>query len=166
MNIDASRIKPHPGATMQVDERAEVQFDGNTAQVHLVGALQNIGTAMDNHLELRADLTAEVCTPCARCLEEVRLPYETQIVQQISNTAEEAADDTLLYEGNAVEFEPFIKGILRADMPMAVLCSEDCKGMCQVCGGNLNQKDCGCQMEKINPAFDELKILFSGNEEV
>ena len=36
------------------------------------------------------------------------------------------------------------------------LCSEDCKGLCQHCGADLNEGDCGCSQENIDPRWAAL----------
>ena len=41
-------------------------------------------------------------------------------------------------------------------LPMKVVCSEDCKGLCQHCGADLNEGDCGCSQENIDPRWAAL----------
>lgn len=48
-------------------------------------------------------------------------------------------------------------------IPMKKLCSDDCKGLCPVCGINLNQGSCNCHLEKINDIWEPLKKLKSNN---
>ena len=46
--------------------------------------------------------------------------------------------------------------------PRKVRCKEDCKGLCPVCGANLNKKTCDCKQERVatsNP-FDVLQDIF------
>jgi len=44
-------------------------------------------------------------------------------------------------------------------VPMKPLCKEDCKGLCPVCGANLNYEDCGHTQEKVDPRLLKLKEL-------
>jgi uncharacterized protein len=44
-------------------------------------------------------------------------------------------------------------------LPMKVLCSEDCKGLCPHCGANLNEESCDCVAETIDPRWAELRKL-------
>lgn len=48
-------------------------------------------------------------------------------------------------------------------IPMKILCSDDCKGLCPVCGINLNQGSCNCHLEKNNDIWEPLKKLKSKN---
>ncbi|MFO7841307.1 MAG: DUF177 domain-containing protein, partial [Fidelibacterota bacterium] len=39
------------------------------------------------------------------------------------------------------------------------LCSPDCKGLCPICGANLNHMNCSCKTENYDPRWDKLKEL-------
>ena len=43
------------------------------------------------------------------------------------------------------------------DMEMAVVCDEDCKGLCPKCGKNLNQGECGCVVKEVDPRLAVLQ---------
>ncbi|NMA14219.1 MAG: DUF177 domain-containing protein [Clostridia bacterium] len=43
---------------------------------------------------------------------------------------------------------------------MKTLCREDCKGLCPICGSNLNIKQCRCERESIDPRLAALKNFF------
>ena len=38
-------------------------------------------------------------------------------------------------------------------LPLRVLCREDCKGLCTVCGQDLNQRECGCERKPTDPRW-------------
>jgi uncharacterized protein len=44
-------------------------------------------------------------------------------------------------------------------VPMKVLCSEDCKGLCAGCGVDLNTENCKCSKEEVRPEWEELLKL-------
>ncbi|MBQ7653405.1 MAG: DUF177 domain-containing protein [Clostridia bacterium] len=49
--------------------------------------------------------------------------------------------------------------------PRATLCKEDCKGLCPVCGGNLNKTSCDCKVNQCveaNPFSVLQDILLTG----
>jgi uncharacterized protein len=50
-------------------------------------------------------------------------------------------------------------------LPMKPLCSEDCKGLCPVCGTNLNRDTCNCRRDWDDPRFAALKNLQSNKKE-
>ena len=49
---------------------------------------------------------------------------------------------------------------------MRVECREDCKGLCPICGKDLNDGDCGCDRTIRDPRFESLRALFNDDEEV
>lgn len=44
-------------------------------------------------------------------------------------------------------------------LPLKKLCSEDCKGLCPICGKNLNHDKCSCSEENINPVWEPILKL-------
>lgn len=111
--------------------------------------------------------TAQVMLECARCLSE----YETEITAKadfIICSADDAASrsgsDSELYvsfQGNALTVdivEPVRQALVLA-MSMKPVCSDDCRGLCQSCGVNLNEKSCDCKIETTDPRWDGLSDL-------
>ena len=60
-----------------------------------------------------------------------------------------------------------IRDALTLELPLRVLCKEDCKGLCPKCGVNLNTGSCSCPKGtgKPNP-FEALKSIVENHEEV
>jgi uncharacterized protein len=44
-------------------------------------------------------------------------------------------------------------------IPMKVLCNDDCKGLCSICGVNKNEEECNCVTDTRNPVWDKLLEL-------
>ena len=57
------------------------------------------------------------------------------------------------------------RGILTG-LPMKILCRDDCKGLCPICGRDLNEGGCECRTDYIDPRFESLRSLFKLDEEV
>ena len=101
-------------------------------------------------------LKAELILRCSRCLEK----YSSQIKLDISEDVlkEEMEDEEELYLNDIV-----VDNIILF-LPMKPLCSEDCEGICPQCGQNLNEGDCDCEVEKIDPRLAKLKDIYEKNE--
>ena len=50
------------------------------------------------------------------------------------------------------------------ELPIRFLCREDCKGLCSVCGADLNEKDCGCPEKEPDPRWQGLKKLLRNDD--
>jgi uncharacterized protein len=49
--------------------------------------------------------------------------------------------------------------VLLLNLPERAICRDDCRGLCPVCGGNLNEVDCGCKEDDTDPRFAVLRDL-------
>lgn len=76
---------------------------------------------------------------CSRCLDSVRQANE----QNFKNTYKVSE------LGECLEVDNDIRENILLNFPMKVLCKEDCKGVCPLCGVNLNNQKCNCQEIKI-----------------
>jgi uncharacterized protein len=50
-----------------------------------------------------------------------------------------------------------VRELALLDVPMRPLCRPDCQGLCMNCGQNLNEGDCGCEEEEIDPRLEALR---------
>lgn len=55
-----------------------------------------------------------------------------------------------VFQGDDIDLTPYIWEELVLDMPYKFLCSEDCAGLCPVCGTNLNHEKCSCKIDVQN----------------
>lgn len=103
---------------------------------------------------------------CARCNEPVIVPIDVTIHQRFikegsENDVPEEDFDYLIIENDRVDLDDTILYEVQLGVPMRVFCKEDCKGLCPICGKNLNVDSCNCQEDDSDPRWDALKDLFS-----
>ena len=48
-------------------------------------------------------------------------------------------------------------------LPMKPLCRDDCRGLCSMCGANLNRSTCDCKHDFADPRFAALKEFRRNN---
>lgn len=106
-----------------------------------------------------------ICMSCSRCLEPVELSVDFKLNEKFGNNA---GDDEEIetFSGDSIDLSSAVMRNILAVMPMKVVCSDDCKGLCPVCGQNLNVKDCGCDTTYVDPRFESLRSLLKFDEEV
>jgi uncharacterized protein len=68
---------------------------------------------------------------------------------------EEAEEET--YAGKVIDLDPLLREQLLLALPTYPVCQEGCKGLCSVCGANLNERDCGCDRHVPDPRWAGLK---------
>ena len=81
-------------------------------------------------------------------------------------TEDEEDDDQNFMEGYQLDVETFVYNEILLNWPAKILCREECKGVCPVCGQNLNEKECGCDTFVPDPRMAAIKDIFNANKEV
>jgi uncharacterized protein len=61
--------------------------------------------------------------------------------------------------GDGIELADVVTEQVILAVPMKVVCRTDCRGLCPVCGANLNFEKCGCLRAKENSPFSSLSSL-------
>ena len=86
---------------------------------------------------------------CARCLaplEQCRhLEFTHTVVRQLNQQDD---DDYVVVADGLLHLDTLVQADIVLELPTRVLCSADCKGLCPICGVNLNKKQCDCQPEE------------------
>lgn len=91
---------------------------------------------------------------CARCLEEFdyelsnrfRIVFKPESISDFDSEQDEDFASASIVSGE-VDLEPFVAEFLKLQIPMRFLCSEECKGLCPVCGENRNLGPCLCELQ-------------------
>jgi len=107
--------------------------------------------------------------PCSRCLEPFEVPvdaeFDLRYQPQVENTGEgerEIAEDdltTAFYQHDQIDLGQLMREQLYLSLPMKPLCSDDCRGLCAICGTNLNRSACTCTHAWEDPRLAALREL-------
>ena len=98
---------------------------------------------------------------CDRCAVEFERKIEFPIdVVLVTELASEENEDEWVFplEGDSADLDDIVRTVFVLSLDSKLLCKEDCKGICQRCGKNLNDGPCSCQKE-LDPRFAALKQL-------
>lgn len=113
--------------------------------VSVTGVLQ--GMPERRTFRWRGRITGRVRGECRRCLASVVTAVDTT-VEAIFSPDPDAADDPGVYPVReplvAVDVTPAVREELLLAVPSFRLCREDCAGLCQRCGADLNSGPCSC----------------------
>ncbi|MBQ4557691.1 MAG: DUF177 domain-containing protein [Clostridia bacterium] len=125
------------------------------------------GVITDNagYMRLKLSVTLPYVTVCARCACDVSGEFEinferTVVPEGMVDDAEEKEEDFVVVENGMLDIDEQLTEVLMLDFPTRILCKEDCKGLCQKCGKDLNEGQCNCPTKEINPAFAKLLQMF------
>ena len=167
MQIDILTIKGKRNAQLELNFTETLQEMGThlgnlelKEPINLKGSITNLG----NCFVLKADIKTKVKMNCSRCMKELEHEVDIPILERfIGDKADEVGqedDEVWFFEGNVIDLNDVVISNISLNMPMKILCSDDCKGLCPKCGQDLNESDCGCDTTEIDPRFAKLSELF------
>ena len=79
-------------------------------------------------------------------------------------TPEGKDGDVQLFTGDVIDLEQQVLDTMRLNIPMAHQCHENCRGICPYCGKNLNEGDCDCVAEVVDPRWKDLESFLNKKE--
>lgn len=148
----AHLLKQDIGATADYHV-AEDPIDphGENAGLREAGALAIAADIVATHTNpgayLEGEADASVEAACARCLRAIAAPVHTDFAEQYYATigvvrgealAEPPRDAKVIGSDFRIDLTPLLREELILATPLAPLCRPDCRGLCEVCGRDLN----------------------------
>ena len=113
-------------------------------------------------VRLEAEAGYTLKTECARCSGSVERAVRVPVSHVLLTHLENEADDDDLYivcDRMHLDLDALVAEDIVLAMPPRWLCRPDCKGLCSICGADLNEGDCGCS-PAADPRWDALKDMF------
>ena len=149
----------------EVGYKHEIPFEYEQLQVsddldlrHFEG-LATIGRTPQG-LIVQADFTAVTTLECVRCLNDFEQTLNWNITELYAFNKKSVSESGLIMPDDAhIDLQPLIREYALLEIPIKPLCKPDCKGLCSVCGEDLNVKDCGHKDVAEESPFSALKDL-------
>lgn len=171
MEIDVAKITKHSGSSLKFslnDPEKGFDYDFNGESIHFMAPVTVTGGAKNEENIIMIDFhaTGRVVRACGRCLETFEIDVEAagflNFVKELNS--EEEQDEYYLYEKDTIDLTEPVLGELALALDMKPLCSENCEGLCHVCGKNLNHESCDCNKENIDPRLAALSKFFDTDQ--
>ncbi len=138
-----------PGSMETLNEQVPAPIDVGNALIGIRG-----GSELDLDLRLEAvhegilvsgTATAQIAGECGRCLDPIEYDYEADIQELFYyEESEEFEDDDDVDQywvvGDLIDIDPVLRSAVVTALPFQPVCREDCLGLCNECGINLNDE--------------------------
>lgn len=124
------------------------------------------------YFQLIGTVTTMLELPCSRCLERFAMPADSRFDLRYQPHAHPAGsgheaerqieeDDlsTAFYDNDQIDLGQLMGEQFYLSLPMKPLCRDDCRGLCPICGTNLNRGTCDCERDWEDPRLAVLKSL-------
>ncbi len=96
---------------------------------------------------------------CARCLAPVSRAFSVPVKTWVLKENDEERDAVVM-ENEAIDLFSVAEEAVLLELPLRLLCREDCKGLCPKCGKDLNAGECACEKKEIDPRLAKLADYF------
>ena len=159
-----------PGAIdlgAEVRQRTQLRSEGRADLVEEHHGKHKV--VQDIRLKGKLDTSLEVA--CARCLDPVLYEVDRSFDLLYRPLGTDAGHEELsitdaeaeigYYQGEGLMLEDALREQVLLALPLKVVCREDCKGLCPLCGKNLNESQCSCAAHMEDPRWAALKEIRS-----
>jgi uncharacterized protein len=127
-----------------------------------VSPVKVLGTikGLEGFAELKAQVSFNFSIPCDRCTRQISRHFVYSFSHTLVRKLENEDDDQLIevHDGK-LDLDELMREDILLELPTKFLCREDCKGICPVCGKNLNDGPCGCGYQDDSAQLPVLKNL-------
>jgi len=167
LQLNVARLKRSPGDSAHYDLAADMPL------------LEFLGEDITFAEPVKADLdlinsgklilvegivSGKLQLSCSRCLKDFIYDFEVSIDEKYAMAQEGGNEEFSAFTGDFLDITPEVISSIYLALPMKAICSDDCSGLCPVCGCNLNESRCECDIEDIDPRLRVLKDLLDNND--
>lgn len=148
-----------------------IDFDSGISQrsaLHAEGTAKLLNQLL-GEIRVSGKLSVSVDGTCDRCLgaASFSIDKDFDLVYVPSDQASGAGAEEIhgaaieigFYEGDGLELNDVLREIVLLALPMRLVCSEACKGICPVCGQDRNVRECECRTEAADERWNGLRAL-------
>lgn len=168
---------------MKLSVAPELKQPGKTGEYHAsveYGPLDYLGRSVEfakplelalkysfdgEGFDVAGALATRLKSRCARCNREFEEPFDVELNERfVKNPGDE--DGCYGYSGDVLDLSQMVLENILLNLPMYSVCRQDCKGLCPVCGCDLNLTQCSCNTAGADNPFAVLTDLFTDDKEV
>lgn len=172
MRIELSGLESGKGAFAYAYAPGELDLKDDRVRLlsppRVSGQIRQVG----RRVRVSGRVAARVQVGCDRCLKAVEVPVDSRFTleyvtaedyqaQQVDELTKEDLDLSI-FADEVIDIDELVTEELLLAVPDHVLCNDNCKGICPVCGVDRNSVDCACQTAEVDPRWAGLKELVNG----
>ena len=166
MILDLREIIGVPGGKVTFDYSPDLSDAANESVVRFKHPSRAAGSVANSAglLTFSAIVDAVCVCVCARCLKEFEYPVHQQITAYLTEGGEDGeSPDSYFLQGDKVDADEIIITEFVLELDQRHLCREDCAGLCEKCGADLNNGSCACDAD-IDSRLTVLKQLLEKDQ--
>ncbi len=163
MILEIKDLSKRKNFTKHIDEVFNSEsFLYNGEEISFLSPIKAKGkvSIREDLIELDLNISTTLELTCTRCLDRYPSDIDINIFEEYSQDTEQDNIDVIQITEDYIDLEKVIKDNIILTLPIKKLCRDNCKGLCQNCGTNLNHSECHCSKEDVDIRMAKLKDLF------
>ena len=169
MKVDLLSLTDEPQAFSFSIDKDDIDLD--TEGIKVAGDVEMVGEVSRNaaKTDVRGSVKVPLEIDCTRCLTPIRRELDVvfeidfvgrEFLPETKETHLESNDlDTDVLESDQIDLKEIAREQILLNLPETTLCRDECKGICPSCGKDLNEGECRCGEDDIDPRWAALKNL-------
>ncbi len=161
MKFNLARLLEEPtGSKMSFDIDEAQQKLTEDLSVDFVRGIVEF-TRTNKGIFASGQIRSQIQLECARCLKTFAQPLDFHLEAQFGPPSVTIQGEPTFPIGvnGILDLAEALREQALLDLPMRPLCKPNCRGLCVECGRDLNEGDCDCVEETIDPRLVRLKEL-------
>ncbi|WP_411676644.1 YceD family protein [Caproicibacter sp.] len=163
MLLDLKKIFSQESESCSFDYSMDLSSTGLNGVFPFVSpvAVKGIVESRDGSARLKANVSFDFSIPCDRCTERIDRHYDFAFSHVLVRSLENNEDDDRFIEvrDEKLDLDKLMREDILLELPTKFLCSDDCRGLCPICGKNLNEGPCDCGGHPTDPRLEVLEKL-------
>jgi uncharacterized protein len=167
MKVQISDIISGKDRNKKIDYEFQIpQFDFEGDKIKSAGSCEVVGMISSDSdiLILNAKIKVNLEMICSRCLDTFIYPIDIDIEERFTINSKSQDEEAIVVIDDVLDITEVVETSIISTLPIKRICKEDCKGLCQECGCNLNSNTCSCNKEDVDIRFESLRGLFDNKE--
>ena len=175
MKIDLFQKSPDEGS-LTIESDAD-DLDITSDEISLDGPVRVVLDLNVNEdiVSVSGAVKTTLVLQCSRCLESYNHDVNGELsfvarrskkgvaASGVTDNEHEMDPDSLIiikHDEKKIDITGFVRDAVMLSVPLKPVCSEQCKGLCPVCGQNLQEFECGCRETRSDPRWQSLDGLY------
>lgn len=170
IKIDISNLKMQPGASedyILTKSLDPILWAGELIRFPSPLKIRVTATNTGKSFLVNGQVNSELLLRCSRCINyfsyKINGEFGAEYYPQPKGEVDTPEEEKHYYSGDLIDLQDVVLESILLEIPMKALCSEKCKGLCPKCGTNLNEGQCDCSLEEIDPRLEVLQKLLQSN---
>ncbi len=162
-------LSAEPGGIVPFEFETAPELEEATTRVGKPLAVRGSVRFGDGRADLEGRIEGVLACNCTRCLtpvdRRIDLSFRDVFVTSENFGGDPESEisgeelDVSVIDNDSLDLEEVVREQVLLSLPEQLLCRDDCRGICPVCGTDLNSAECDCSKEEIDPRWAGLKEL-------